>query len=224
MGQLQNPDLGSSTLNQPRPLTLWIAASGLLIVSVGALAWTTTPAARPAASDALGLEPSASESGKTLVDHHSQPFSFDSLRGKTVLLNFVFTHCPTVCPTQTKALMRVMEMLPGDVRERTHVVSVSIDPERDTPEVLRDFATKLSVDLDHWTFVTGAKTAIANINRAYSAQALPEGALPLDHRTEVRLIDASGKLMQTYTGRPLDEPRLAREVQTVDHMFSQRGR
>ena len=154
-----------------------------------------------------------------LLDQNAQPFALDGLRGQTVVLNFIFTHCPSVCPTQTRALTRVQAQLPTQVRERVQFVSVSIDPERDTPAVMADFSRKLGVDLSHWSFVTGTQAAIAELNQAYSAQALPEGASAFDHRSEVRLIGPSGKLLMTYVGRPLDEPRLAREIQTVDRMF-----
>jgi hypothetical protein len=56
-----------------------------------------------------------------------------------------------------------------------------------------------------------------------SAQTLPEGAGALDQRTEVRLIDAEGRLMQTYAGNPLDERRLAREIQTVVELDAQKA-
>lgn len=141
------------------------------------------------------------------------------LRGKTVVLNFIFTHCTSVCPTQTQALRRVLEALPEAVRARVHFVSVSIDPEHDSPAALSAFAHKQRVPLSHWTFVTGSRAAIEALSTEYSAKSLPEGAAPLDHRTEVRLIDAKGKLLQTYTGSPLDEARLNREIQTVDRLF-----
>lgn len=155
-----------------------------------------------------------------LLSHDGRSFAIERLIGKTVVLNFVFTSCPKVCPLQTQALRRVRRALPDRIRQRVHFVSISIDPERDTPEILAAFAARQGVDLAHWTFVTGSRTALAALARNYSAQALPEGAAPLDHRTEVRLIAADGKLVQTYTGAPLDEPRLVREIAAVDRLFS----
>jgi protein SCO1/2 len=190
-----------------------------VIAVVGALALWATASPSQASRSASSLEYLAP--GRPLLGHDGEAFSFDRLLGKTVLLNFIFTRCPSVCPTQTKALMRVQAGLPEDMRERVHLVSVSIDPEYDSPEVLEALARKLHVNLSHWTFVTGPEQAIAALNKTYSAQALPEGAAPLDHRTEVRLINAQGKLIQTYTGEPLDEARMVREIQSADRLFNQ---
>jgi protein SCO1/2 len=153
-----------------------------------------------------------------LLNQRGEPFAMEQLRGKSVVLNFIFTHCPGICPLQTQALRRVRAALPERVRERVQFVSVSVDPERDTPEALAAFAAQQGADEENWTFVTGPAPELSALGESYSAHALPAGAGPLDHRTEVRLIDAEGRLMQTYTGNPLDEPRLAREIQTVDEL------
>ena len=159
-----------------------------------------------------------------LITQAGAAFSMEALRGKTVLLNFVFTHCPSVCPTQTRALQRVRSRLSPSLRERVHFVSVTIDPERDTPEVLRAFAAKLQLNLAGWTFVTGPEAEIEALSTAYAARALPPGAQPLDHRSEVRLISARGDLMQTYAGSPLDEARLVRELAAADELFAARSK
>jgi len=155
-----------------------------------------------------------------LLDQHGAAFSMAELRGKSVVLNFMFTHCPGICPLQTQALRRVRARLPEAVRERVHFVSVTVDPERDTPEVLAAFAAKQGVSGAGWTFVTGPAPRLASLGDDYAVRALPAGAGPLDHRTEVRLINARGEPMQMYTGNPLDEPRLAREIQAVDELFA----
>lgn len=157
--------------------------------------------------------------GGSLSTHVGDPFSLEALHGKTVVLNFIFTHCSSVCLTQTQTLVRVREALPESLRERVHFVSVSIDPTRDTPAVLREFAEKFEADLTSWSFVTGPAAEIDLLKERYAVQALPEGADLLDHRADVRLIDPRGRHLQTYAGRPLDEERLVREIAIVDEMF-----
>jgi protein SCO1/2 len=195
-------------------------ALALVVVTVGlaCAAALLLVGARGRLSEARSL--SAAESAG-LLNHRGEPFAMDQLRGKSVVLNFIFTHCPGICPLQTQALRRVRAQLPEPVRERVHFVSVSVDPERDTPTALAAFAAKHGVDQEDWTFVTGPAQELSALGESYSAQVLPAGAGPLDHRTEVRLINAEGRPMQTYTGNPLDEPRLAREIQTVDELFTQ---
>jgi len=187
------------------------------VAALGAIAWAGATAGR---SDRSSIS-AARDNG--LVDQRGEPFATEQLRGKTVVLNFIFTHCPGICPLQTQALRRVAAALPEPVREHVHFVSVSVDPERDTPRELTLFAKKHGVDLERWTFVTGREQELRALGESYSAQALPTGAGPLDHRTEIRLINAEGRLMQTYTGNPLDEPRLAREIETVDELFNRKA-
>lgn len=184
----------------------------IAVVALGAIAWV-----QAGRSDTASI---AAAQSNGLIDQRGEPFAMQQLRGKTVVLNFIFTHCPGICPLQTGALRRVSADLPEAVRERVHFVSVSVDPERDTPSELAAFATKHRVDQERWTFVTGQKQELLAFGGSYAAQALPSGAGPLDHRTEIRLINAEGQLMQTYAGNPLDEPRLAREIQTVDELFN----
>ena len=89
-----------------------------------------------------------------LVDQNGQPFAVQGLRGQVVLFNFIFTSCPNVCPVQTQALAEVQRAIPAVDRDRVHFVSVSIDPEHDTPAVLHSFARRFNLDFSRWTFVT----------------------------------------------------------------------
>jgi protein SCO1/2 len=192
------------------------AVVGIGLAALGAIAWAQATAGRSDTSSSSAVH------GDALVDQRGEPFAMEQLRGETVVLNFIFTHCPGICPLQTQALRRVAAALPEPVRERVHFVSVSVDPERDTPSELAAFATKHAVDEERWTFVTGRAQELRALGESYAAQALPSGAGPLDHRTEIRLINAAGQLMQTYAGNPIDEPRLAREIQTVDELFNRK--
>lgn len=155
-----------------------------------------------------------------LVDQDGHSFRLEELRGQTIVLNFIFTHCPAACPMQTQALRRVAEGLPKAIRQRVRFVSVSIDPERDSPRVLKAFARKQGLSTgEHWSLVTGDRSEIEALTGLYSSQAQATGAGPLDHRTEVRLLNPQGKLLQTYRGAPLDIPRLIREIQAVDRLY-----
>jgi protein SCO1 len=190
------------------------ALVGIGVAALGAIGWAQATAGRSDASSVTAAQ--------GLIDQHGDPFALGQLRGKTVVLNFIFTHCPGICPLQTQALRRVSAALPEPVRERVRFVSVSVDPERDTPSELALFAAKHGVDQERWTFVTGREHELRALAESYAAQVLPTGAGPLDHRTEIRLINADGQPMQTYAGNPLDEPRLAREIQTVDELFNRK--
>lgn len=87
--------------------------------------------------------------------------------GKPVVMNLIFTTCPTVCPVMTATFSRVREML-GPDRDRIRMVSITIDPEYDTPAVLREYAARFSASPD-WLFLTGSLAHIVTVERAFDA-------------------------------------------------------
>jgi protein SCO1/2 len=89
-----------------------------------------------------------------LTNQQGQAFGAANLRGKTYVANFVFTSCPSVCPRLTKRMVEVQERT-RDLGDALHLVTFSVDPETDTPEVLRAYAQKYAVDTSRWVFLTG---------------------------------------------------------------------
>lgn len=87
-------------------------------------------------------------------DGQSMRFFSDVLQGRVVLLNVMFTSCSDACPLITRHLQDVREAM-GDSAREVHFVSLTSDPLRDTPDVLKAFAAKHGVDTRYWTFLTG---------------------------------------------------------------------
>jgi protein SCO1/2 len=87
--------------------------------------------------------------------------------GKPVMMNFIFTTCPTICPVMTATFSRVREML-GPDRDRIRMVSITIDPEYDTPAALKEYAGRFSAGPD-WLFLTGSLADIVTVQRAFDA-------------------------------------------------------
>ncbi|HKP61720.1 MAG TPA: SCO family protein [Polyangiales bacterium] len=97
-------------------------------------------------------------------------FSFQRLRGRTIVMNFIFTHCAASCPLQVRALTAVQHALPADLSQRVQFVSVTMDPARDTPSVLKDYAARMGAQLENWSFVTGHPAEIAWLHQHFGAQ------------------------------------------------------
>ena len=86
-------------------------------------------------------------------------------------INFIFTNCQGACPLMTKNLTFVRDMLGGEVGKSVHFVSISIDPTRDTPAAMKEFAQTHDADHAGWTWITGKKSEIDQVLlglRAYS--------------------------------------------------------
>ena len=105
----------------------------------------------------------------TLTGMDGRPVHFRAVLGdnRPVMLQFIFTTCPTICPLLTGTAARVREDL-GKDREKVRAVSISIDPEHDTPSVLRKYAAGFDADPD-WLFLTGRLTDIVLVQKAFGA-------------------------------------------------------
>src|SRR5438876_515424 len=97
-----------------------------------------------------------------LIDSHEKPITLRQFRGKAVLVAFFFTTCSGACPATTHRLAKIQEELSKHpaLKERVHILSITLDPERDTPERLRGYGRLYDVDERSWSFVTGGKAEI----------------------------------------------------------------
>ncbi len=136
----------------------------------------------------------------TLVDHNGEAFSLSTLRGRVVVLDFIYTECPGPCPALTGLHVDVQRALPRTLRDATHFVSVTIDPERDTPDVLRRYAVARGIDLATWSLLTGEPETIASILRDYAVGSLPQPDGTVDHQILTYLIDPEGGVAGHYWG------------------------
>jgi protein SCO1/2 len=144
----------------------------------------------------IGLAP-----GVELTDQAGKPFALTSLKGKVVVVSFVYTTCSGVCPATTHNMYRVQETLKkaGLWGEKVHFVSISLDPERDTPEVLKRYAEIFSADFDAWHFVTGPTDRVDRVIAAWDMWARRNSAGVLDHPSRIFLIDPKGRRREIYS-------------------------
>jgi protein SCO1 len=135
-----------------------------------------------------------------LVDSAGKPFDLASLRGQVVLVSFVFTTCTGVCPGTTQALDRIQDALKEAKLWGTSVefVSITLDPKRDTPEVLRQYARLFGADTSAWHFLTGPPAQVESVITAWGmwVKSGPTGAL--DHPSRVFLLDPRGHQREIY--------------------------
>ncbi len=153
-----------------------------------------------------------------LIDQNGQALTASHLSNRTLLVSFMFTSCPVVCPRQTEALVAVRAALPPHVRERVRFISVSVDPENDTAKELKAFAHSHGADTAGWSFVR-ADEAGTRLLGARLATFEPDVApTPSAHGTDIYLFDRGGRLVQRYRGAPLEVSRLARELVALDDL------
>lgn len=214
------------------PPRSWSASArwpwGMLLVALLAAGWFFVDFRRNSAGFARHLESDSAPAvlaNVPLRDQNGAPLSADAFAGKALVLSFMFTSCPQVCPLQTRELARVLRALPEPVRSRVHFLSVSVDPEHDTPEALKRFAADNGVELANWSLATAPPDATRELALTLKAIDPSAGsALPAAHGTSVYLFDRRGRLMQRYMGKPLDRQRLVREIEQIARLDSSDAR
>src|ERR1700761_8062815 len=101
-----------------------------------------------------------------LVDQDGKPFQLSQMRGRTVLFSFGFTHCPNVCPTTLSDLAKVYQALPAKDRQKVQVLFVSVDPNRDRPETMKNYIPYFN---ESFIGLTGSDAQVAEAAKAYGA-------------------------------------------------------
>ena|SRR5579872_5202360 len=134
----------------------------------------------------------------SLIDQNGHAITDRDMKGKPFLVFFGYTHCPDVCPTTLFDASEVMRALGKDA-DRTSVLFISVDPERDTPPVLKDYLSSFD---PHLRGVTGTPNGIAAVEREYRvySKKIPEknGEYSMDHSAVVYLMDKDGHFVAPF--------------------------
>ena len=172
-----------------RPLIL-IVMLGAFLAS-GAFFYRYSEALRPARLPVLG---SIQDFKLTGIDHN--PVTLADLKGKVWVADFIFTTCGGICPTMTTNLAAIHRSfnLEKDVR----MVSFSVNPSTDTPEVLKAYAAKYKADTAHWIFLTGSDEDIKKV--AVGSFKLVDIKEPVFHSSYFTLVDRRARILGYYDG------------------------
>jgi protein SCO1 len=135
-----------------------------------------------------------------LVDSGGKPFDLATLRGKVVLVSFVYTTCNGICPLTTQTLHRVEQALKDVKLWGTSVafVSITLDPKRDTPEALKRYARLFGADLSAWHFLTGPPAQVEPVIAAWGMWAKSDPTGAIDHPSRIFLLDRQGRQREIY--------------------------
>ncbi len=190
--------------------------SGFLILALGGLCMYYWLDQRPEPLPVLGTVPEF-----RMLDQNAALFDSASLDGKVWVANFIFTTCGTACPEMTRQMRVLQDRLkevPG-LADQVSLVSFSVDPERDKPEVLSSFAGEYGADDAWWRFLTGTREDAVRLSQKgflLPAAPGPPGGIPT-HSDLFGLVDRQGRLRGHY--RPLREAedlsRLSDDIQRL---------
>jgi protein SCO1/2 len=140
----------------------------------------------------------------TLTSQDGRRVSLRDFRGKAVAVTFVFASCTDTCPLLTDKMARVQDELGSLFGSRIAFVSITVDPERDTPEVLKQYSDAFGADPKGWAFLTGDPKTIRDIGRAYGILVRRTTTGDVEHTFLTSLIDPKGVLRVQYLGFRFD--------------------
>lgn len=156
--------------------------------------------------------------GFALTSQDGKPVSLVALRGKVVAVAFIFTGCSSICPLLTQKMVQVQDALGADFGTNVAFVSITLDPEHDTPQALQDYARAWSAKRAGWSFLTGPPETIAEVTRQYgvfAAQKQDGGGI--DHTQLTSIIDAEGMIRVQYLGARFDSDEFRHDLLSLLH-------
>ncbi len=137
------------------------------------------------------------------------------LRGKVVAVAFIYTSCPDICPMLTDKMARVQDALGPDFGSKINFLSITTDPEHDTPEVLKEYAEALDANLAGWSFLTGDPAAVLEVAHRYGVAVAPAADGGVDHTLLTTLVDRSGAMRVQYLGYRFDEEEFRHDLESL---------
>jgi len=190
-------------------------------VSAGrvAAALLTIALARPALCHEAGKDERLPRIGPapefTLTDQDGRRVALKELRGKVLAVTFIFASCADSCPLLTAKMASVQDRLGAAFGPDVRFVSITVDPERDTPPVLKRYAEAYHANPAGWSFLTGTPAEIRDVAGRYGViyKKTPRG--DVDHTFLTSLVDRGGTLRVQYMGVRFDPDELRRDLQSL---------
>jgi len=147
------------------------------------------------------LEKGDSVPDLSLVNQDNEPITLSEYEGQALLVTFIFTRCPdpTFCPRMARRFQALQDTLMPAEADDVHLLSITVDPEYDRPDVLRDYAARYTDDLSTWTFATGTPETIARAGRLFGVfYEYDDGQI--NHTLATALIAPDGALHTVWRG------------------------
>lgn len=187
-------------MSPPGPIRAVVVAGVLTGMVLGASlpAWPAEP------SRMARMEVAKGAPASVLTDQDDRRFALHDVRGKAVLMSFIYTSCPDVCPLIFRAVTAVQKQVKAGGRDDLVCAFVTTDPELDVPKVLKAYATRQGADLSSTTFLTGSSEELQAVWQGFGVTVRRRARGLVDHTPLTVLIDKRGVVRYRYLGGALD--------------------
>ncbi|HEY4229370.1 MAG TPA: SCO family protein [Thermoanaerobaculia bacterium] len=159
-----------------------------------------------------GVAPGDDVPDFALIDQTGKTVRLSQFRGTPVAVTFAYTRCPvaTACPMTMTKFAKIDAALAK--KSWGELLSITVDPQNDTPEVLRDFASRIGADPKRWKFLTGDPKAVARAAESFGVLYYPDHG-QIVHSQAVAVVDSAGKLAAIYYGEMWDPETVLRDLE-----------
>jgi protein SCO1/2 len=175
--------------------------------------------------DELPVEKDISKYRFELLNEDSSKVYFPEIvKGKITVLGYIYTNCPDICPMTTNNMEKIEQKLKEMNIDNVTFISLSFDPLRDTPSILKQYAAIRDINLSNWHFLTGKENTIDSIKKqmnffavaedtSYSADNKPYYFFT--HTDRISLIDQSGRLRKNYKGSNINIEEIVNDIKSL---------
>jgi len=152
-----------------------------------------------------------------LVDQNGSSFQFKNLAGRVVVIAFAYTTCVDVCPLITAAMRQVQIGLRQEERKDVQLLTITTDPEIDSPKVLSSYASRYGAEFGNWAFLTGNPSALKNVWKNFGVVVKRRGRGLIDHTPLTAIIDQRSVMRVGYVGPSPDSKAVLADVRSLLH-------
>jgi protein SCO1/2 len=195
-------------------MTTWGVGRIAAFVLAAALAWPTNASCHESRGEQrlskIGPAPEF-----TLTNQDGNRIALKDLRGKVLAITFIFASCTDTCPLLTATMVSLQDRLGAAFGPHVYFVSITVDPERDTPEILKRYAEAHRANLAGWAFLTGTTAEIRAVAKAYGIYYKKTVRGDVDHSFLTSLVDQSGTLRVQYMGVRFNPDEMLRDLQSL---------
>ena len=177
-------------------------------------------------SDDLPIIENLSNSNYQLLTQDSVIVNFPEFKkGKNVVVGFIFTNCPDICPLTTNNMRMIQEKAKSNKINNLEFVALSFDPETDTPSVLRDYIRIRKLDTSNWIFLTGERGIIKSLLKEVEVFAMPsDSSITSDgkkhyyyiHTDRIALLDSEGRIRKNYSGSKINIDEIISDIKLLN--------
>jgi protein SCO1/2 len=170
--------------------------------------------------EAIGDYPAANANdclpAVNLIDQHGKTVSLASLKGKPVLIDFIYASCAATCPLLTEKMTAIARELGGESNARVTLVSLTLDPEHDTPAAFATYAATHGANRKDWLFLTGSPANIDRVLALFKLRRMRESDGTIMHSVSAFLLAPDGHQVRQYNALDVSPKSVAADIDHVD--------